>query len=360
MRRSSLLILMLMACASRARAGESGISGTITAGPRAEPIANARVALRGAERSLVTTTDSRGRYEFGALHPDVHYEVRVEAEGLRPITRSDVTVRDDEMRRVDLHLDLAQIQYSVTVSGRAVDGQDVADLPSVTRSTAKYALLDPHVRQAIGLGADFQDSTRLSVNAGSYRHTGYMLDGLSTYDWIYANSPQVTVGPGAVREMNVLTGPTSAQYGMSTTGVLSIVTASGGEMFHGDGFFFVRPSGLQERPPLATMDVPNRRFDGGGRVGGPVQAARTYFFATYERADQARGAFIQSPVPGLFVGDTREQYGLLRLDHTLNVNHALTLRANANESTTNNANDRVSGFNQPSFGRRSHAQSVGV
>ena len=371
MKRGSVLVLMLLTCASRAQA-ESGIAGTVTAGPRAEPIANARVALRGAEGSLVTTTDNRGRYEFTALHPDVHYEVRVEAEGLRSITRSDLIVRDDEMRRVDLHLDLAEIQYSVTVSGsaidargsapligRAVDEQDVAELPSVTRSTAKYALLDPHVRQVIGLGADFQDSTRLSVNAGSYRHTGYMLDGLSTYDWIYANSPQVTVAPGAVREMSVLTGPTSAQYGMSTTGVLSVVTASGGENVHGDGFFFARPSAFQERPPLATMDVPNRRFDGGGRAGGPVKVARTYFFASYERADQARGAFIQSPLPGFFVGDTREQYGLLRIDHTVNVNHALTLRANGNESTSNNANDRVSGFNQPNFGRTSHAQSLG-
>jgi hypothetical protein len=269
-------------------------------------------------------------------------------------------------------MELAVVHYSVAVHGREADEstttprigrevieQDVADLPSVTRSTTKYALLDPHVRQVIGLGADFQDATLLSVNAASYRHTGHMLDGMSTYDWIYANNPQVSVSPGAVREIKVLTGPTSAQYGMSTTGILSAVTASGGETLRGDVFVFARPSSWQERPPLATFDVPNERFASGARAGGPVRPARTYFFATYERADQERGAYIQSPSPGFFIGDTREQYGLARFDETVSATHVVTLRLNGNESTTNNANDRVSGFNQPSFGRISHAQSLG-
>jgi hypothetical protein len=202
-------------------------------------------------------------------------------------------------------------------------------------------------------------AARISINAGSYRHTGYMLDGVSTYDWIYANSPQVSVAPGAVREITVVTGPTSAQYGLSTTGVLSIATAAGGDRYRGEGFFFVRPSGLQARPPLATFHVPNERFDGGFQIGGPLKTDRTWFFGSYERAKQTRGAFIQSPQPGFFPGETTDQYGLARIDHRLTSEQTLTIRANASESTTNNANDRVAGFNQPSFGRTSHTQSVG-
>jgi Carboxypeptidase regulatory-like domain len=356
-----------------ARGREGGVvAGTITSGPRSEPIANARVTLQTGNRTMATTTDAWGRYAFAPVEPGQHYVVTVDADGLRPFSRPDVSVGDGETRRVDGNLELADVHYSVVVSGREtsepattprigreVAEQDIAELPSVTRSTTKYALLDPHVRQVIGLWADFQDATRLSVNAGSYRHTGHMLDGMSTYDWIYANSPQVAVSPGAVREIKVVTGAPSAQYGMSTTGLLSVVTASGGETFRGDAFFIARPSTWQERPPLATLDVPNERFTGGARAGGPVRPARTYFFATYERADQERGAFIQSPSPGFFIGDTREQYGLLRFDETFNASHVATLRFNGNEYTTNNANDRVAGFNQPSFGRVSHAQALG-
>src|SRR5581483_2898235 len=145
-------------------------------------------------------------------------------------TRTGIRLRAGQTTRLDINLEVADVRDAVTVPGtigdargtttsvsQAVEARDIEDLPSVTRSTTKYALLDPHVRQAIGLGADYQDATRLSINAGSYRHTGFMLDGVSTYDWIYANSPQVSVPPGAVAEMQVLTGPTAAQYGLSTT-----------------------------------------------------------------------------------------------------------------------------------------------
>lgn len=366
--RSLSLITCLLGFASNAVAGSGELTGTVTAGPHAQPIANARVLLRAGDQLKTARTDALGRYQFPPLEAGVPYEMTVDADGLRTLTRSGVVLGEGEITRVDVNLELADVRDSIVVTGAATDWSvvarsvtedDVADLPSVTRSTTKYALLDPHVRQVLGLGADFQDASRLSVNAGSYRHTGYMLDGASTYDWIYANSPQVAVSPNAVQEMKVLTGQYSAQYGLSTTGVLAITTASGGNQIRGEGFLFARPSGLQARPPLSVFEVPNERTDGGFNAGGPLARERTHFFGSYERAEQDRGAYIQSPAPRFFVGHTLEQYGLIRVDHRLTADHALTVRVNGSEYTTDNANDRVSGFNQPNFGRTSHIQSVG-
>ena len=100
--------------------------------------------------------------------------------------------RDVDQVRSRIERDRARLDAGLVSSPKELE-----NLPSVTRSTTKYALLDPHVRQTIGLGADFADASRISINAGSYRHTSYMLDGVSTYDWIYANSPQTSVSPGA-------------------------------------------------------------------------------------------------------------------------------------------------------------------
>jgi hypothetical protein len=69
------------------------------------------------------------------------------------------------------------------------------------------------------------------------------------------------VPPGAVRQIKVLTGPLSAQYGMSTTGVLSVVTASGSNVFYGDGVLLARPSGLQSRRRPCVRPI---------RRGGPA------------------------------------------------------------------------------------------
>jgi hypothetical protein len=44
-----------------------GVAGTITSGPRSEPIANARVTLQTGDRTATTTTDVWGRYSFASV-----------------------------------------------------------------------------------------------------------------------------------------------------------------------------------------------------------------------------------------------------------------------------------------------------
>jgi outer membrane receptor protein involved in Fe transport len=374
MRRSCCaLIVLVIGCADVALLADAGaMRGTVTVGPQPAAIANARVSIRGGGRQQSTQTDADGFYQFAALVPGIQYVVTIESDGLRTFSSNTIVLQDGEQRRFDVTMELADARYTVLVTGAAgdartappeigqkIDADQIENLPSVTRSTTKYALLNPHVRQVLGLGADFTDASRLSINAGSYRHTGYMLDGAPTYDYIYANSPQVAVSPGAVREINVLTGQYSAQYGLSTTGLVSITTPSGTDRLKGEAFTHIRPSATQERPPLATFDVPNERSDWGVFAGGPLGRARTFFFGSYERSRQNRGAYIQSPVPGFFDGETHDQYGLARLDRRIGDGQALTARFNGSETTTNNANDRVAGFNQPSFGRTSHVQSLG-
>ena len=372
-RRLCVFVILAIGGAQAALLADAGaMRGTVTAGPQSAAIANAHVSIRGGGREQHTQTDADGFYQLAALEPGIPYVLTVEGDGVQTFSSQPIVLQDGERRHLDVTVELADARYSVLVTGTAgdarstapevsqrIDANQIENLPSVTRSTTKYALLNPHVRQVLGLGADFTDASRLSINAGSYRHTGYMLDGAPTYDYIYANSPQVAVSPGAVREMNVLTGQYSAQYGLSTTGVVSITTPSGTDLLKGEGFTHIRPNDLQERPPLAPFDVPNTRNDWGFFAGGPIARTRTFFFGSYERSEQHRGAYIQSPVPGFFDGDTADQYGLARLDHRIGNNQSLTARFNGSEYTTNNANDRVSGFNQASFGRRSHVQSLG-
>src|SRR5439155_3066377 len=190
----------------------------------------------------------------------------IEAKGLRNFVQRGIVLQEGEERRLDAQLELADVRDSIVVTGgvvrlqsdsseisQSITPEEFRELPSVTRSPAKFALLDPHVRQAIGLSSDYQDSNRLSINAGSYRHTGYLLDGTTAYDWTYSVAPQQVLAPAAVKEVKVLTGQYAAQYGTSTTGVLVMTTASGTERHHGEAFGFLRPSGLQSTPPVATF-----------------------------------------------------------------------------------------------------------
>lgn len=365
-------VFLLLCFPQSVWAAATSVTGTVTAGTPPLPIGDALVILDGNGQHLEVRTDREGKYGFTALQANLPYTLTVKANGLKPYTRTAILLKADEARLLDVSLAVAGVQSSVQVLeklmgteekaaeiSQTISSEDLQNLPSVTRSVTKSALLDPHVRQAIGLGSDYADSNRLSINAASYRNTAYVLDGMTAYDWIYSVGPIETVSIGSTQEMKVLTGMYAAQYGISTSGVLVTTTKAGTENYHGEAFAFIRPSGIQASAPLATFHIPNEREDWSASLGGPVKGNRTRFFASYEGAQQNRGAYIQSPQPGFFNGHTTEYYALLRLDHDLSSNHSISGRFNGNHFASNNVNDRVSGFNQPSTGRYARSQSWG-
>ena len=125
-------------------------------------------------------------------------------------------------------------------------------------------------------------------------------------------------------------------------------------------FWFARPSGIQAAPPVSPFRVPNERQQWGGALGGPVRQNRTFLFGTYERVQQERGSYIQSPMPGMFTGRLDEWYALARLDERWSDTHTSSVRLNGNFSRNNNSNDRVGGFTQPSAAQLSKQQAAGA
>jgi hypothetical protein len=348
------------------------LHGTITAGPNNTPIANASVLITGGGHAYRAVSDAVGHYEFLALDQAQTYVVVVEAAGLRSFTHNGIRIAEGDEQQLDVNLELPDVRSSIFVTqgiinleaasaevSQTIDYAAVQELPSVTRSAAKYALLDPHVLQPLGLGADYQDANRLSINGASYRHTSYMLDGTTNYDWVYANGPQAVVAVASVEDVKVMSGDYSAQYGNSTAGIIVIATASGGDARHGDFFSYLRPSGLQASPALAASHIPNQKFDWGASTGGPLIANRTFYFGSYERVQQLRGSVLTSPNAGFYSGQSNEYSGLLKIDHNLIPKNTLSLRLNGNHLATDNANDRIAGINSPSYGRIARIQSWG-
>lgn len=319
-----------------------------------------------------TVSDNEGNFAVYGLPPGTSYEVSVEAEGFRPFITQGVNLASGEAVTLNAALEINVLKESVNITDEAaavvnnapeisqsVDARRVNELPSNGRNVNRFALLDPHVRNTGGMGGDGSTAARLSINASSFRQTFYKLDGNTNFDSVNANAPQQQVSLSAVQEFKVLTNQYSAEYGGSSAGIISTVTKGGTEEFHGQLFFFLRPSGLQAAPPVSTLRVPNQFMQMGGAVGGPLLQRRATFFLSFEATRQDRGAFIQSPTPQTFTGQFRNQIGLARLDYRFTDSHNLFLRVNGNYDTNNNSNDRVSGFNQPSTAQLSRTQSAG-
>lgn len=350
----------------------STIHGQVSGNGGKTPIPGAHVKLIWAGHQELSNTDADGRYEFSGLEPGVAYTLVVDAEGLHSSVQRSILLGRDETRLFDLVLMLADVRSTVKVQAglvrlspsnteisQSIDATEIAELPRVSRSAAKFALLDPHVLQPIALGADYQDANRLSINGASYRHTSYLLDGVTNYDWVYANNPQATVAAASVSSVKVLAGDYSAQYGNSTAGVIAITTGEGTSQHHGDLFSYIRPSGIQASPALARFHIPNQKLDWGASAGGPVSTDRTRYFASYERTEEVRGAVITSPTPGFYNGQSDDYAALARVDRELTSAHALAVRMNGDHYATDNANDRIAGINNPSYGRTARIQSWG-
>jgi hypothetical protein len=352
-------------------AAAATLRGAVTASHA--PVAGARVMLHGTGADRATTTDSQGAFVFTDVAETRSLWLGVQAAGFETREIRDLRLDAGEDRTLEITLTIERVRTSVEVTqdpehlGPAsspisvtLTPVEIDNIPSVSRAAAKYALLDPHVLQPLALGGDYQDANRLSINGASYRHTSYMLDGTTNYDWIYANNPMANVSAAAVDTVTVLTGVYSAQYGSSTSGIIAINTPAGTSELHGELFSYVRPSGIQATPALASFHVPNEKLDWGGQAGGPVPLRRRgNYFASYERVQQVRGAVLTSPNTGFYNGQANEYSGLLRYDEELNARHALTVRMNGSHFATDNANDRISGQNAPSYGRTARIQSWG-
>src|SRR3989337_415178 len=100
----------------------------------------------------------------------------------------------------------------------------------------------------------------------------------------------------AVREFAVMTNQFSAEYGLSSGAVFTVITRSGTNELSGRVFAFHRGDALDAQNPFSKAQgsgkapFSQQRF--GGFLGGPIKRDRMQYFVTYEgvRADKTPGA----------------------------------------------------------------------
>ena len=101
----------------------------------------------------------------------------------------------------------------------------------------------------------------------------------------------------AIEEVTVQTNNYTAQSGRTPGGLVSVMTKSGGNSFHGSAYEFFQNDKLNARNPFDVAPNPKseqRQNDFGGSIGGPIIHDRTFFFFSYEGFRQIAG--VASPI----------------------------------------------------------------
>ena len=267
----------------------------------------------GFDRSVAA--DPAGRYNLIGI-PAGSYRVITEATGFRSETIEELIVDVGRTIVRDFRLDIGNSRETVIVR---------AELPLVERASATVGhVVTPLTVQEIPLnGRRFIDlgllvpgsvapsqtgfSTTpirgvgaLAINTAGNREeaVGFHVNGVSTNNLTFGSlifQPPIA----SIQEFRVDNSAFSAKDGHVSGAIVSMVTRSGTDTFHGELFEFFRDDALDARNffEFTSSDPhPFERHQFGGSIGGPFIRRRTFFFSAYEGMRQKQGLDMNSLV----------------------------------------------------------------
>lgn len=297
------------------------ISGTVNDHSGAV-ISGATVSLKNLATGIATAakTNAQGLYSLPNLLPGTYQET-VSASGFETAIRNGIILTVGAQMISNIAMNVGAVNETVEVSDQAPDLQlessaisastvarTIVALPLNARSWTDLAQLQPGV-STIRAMAPVSSTDRLgrgygvelSVSGGRPQQNNYLLNGISIND--YTNQAPGSIlggnlGVDAVSEFTVLTSNQGAEYGRTSGGVISAISRSGTNSFHGSVYEFLRNSALDARNYFDPATIaPFRRNQFGIAAGGPIIKDKTFIFADYEGLRQSLGLSMVDNVP---------------------------------------------------------------
>ncbi|MCI0418228.1 MAG: carboxypeptidase-like regulatory domain-containing protein [Acidobacteria bacterium] len=347
---NSLLLTLVAVGLAWAQVPTGTIAGVVT-DPADARVAEAYLMILNRDSGLTrsVTTAAEGDYSAPALPPGV-YQITAQATGFRRLERA-VSVEAGTTTTVNLKLQIGEVTEKVTVDdavplirydhhqvGGLISRAQIENLPLNGRNFLELAKLEPGVTNAVratnnrvlvpALGAGLQTFPRIG-------YTRVTVDGASIL-FIATIGADLQVSQDVVREFQISTVNFDLSTSLTSNGAINIVTRSGGNQYHGSGFFFYRDHNLAAYPGL-QRDVRNpdpffQRRQIGYQFGGPIRRDRAFFFTSYERNDQRGILSIQprtpefAPLGGVFPSPYLGNQFNARFDARLHPNHNVFVR----------------------------------
>ena len=304
------------------------VTGTITGGvtdTSGAAVAGVEVRLSNAQTGLSRSTKSSedGGYRFLVLQPGI-YSLQASLAGFKAVRRDSIIVEADRSIAVPVSLEVGAVTEVVEVTGGApllepntsslgtvMDSRKVSELPLNGRNPLGLANLIPTVRGIGFFGGQVLSSWRLaavSIGGGPPLANGFLVDGIASEKLTIAGT-QTFLSIDATQEFKVLTNAMSAEFGRTAGGIISLVSKSGTNTFHGNLFEFLRNDNLNANDFFANRAgrrvAPLAYNQFGGTLGGPVKKNKIFFFANYEAFFERRSvqSLITSPTAQQRAGD---------------------------------------------------------
>ena len=277
------------------------------------PGVNVKATNQATNVQTETTTDDHGLYRFTNLQSGP-YKVTVTATSFRTYVETNVQLEPNEVRRVNVQLQIAQATESVEVSADSVvlqtdkadiqsevTSQEVQELPyngGEGKNFQSLLLLLPGAATTPGSGeanseaGNPQRAITVYMNGVSSQANNTKLDGtVISYPWLPVNVAYIPPGE-AIQTVSVSTNAFDAEQGAAGGAAVNVTIKSGTNQLHGSAF---------ERNTNNELSAVNNYFTHPGRLsknifnqygfslGGPIWIPKVvhgkdklFFFLDYQ------------------------------------------------------------------------------
>ncbi|WHU00978.1 TonB-dependent receptor [Sphingomonas sp. NIBR02145] len=300
--------VMLPTLAS-AQVSTASLSGQVT-GADGNAAAGAQVTARSiaTNQTFRAVSDANGGYALNGLRPG-EYEVTATA-GTETVSQN-IVVGVGEAASLDLAVGGAAATAPTEGSQIVVTGTRLREtrtsevatnvsttqierLPQTDRNFLAFAALAPGVRYN-----DSETDKGITSGASTASQVNVFIDGVSLKNQLreggiagQQNSRGNPFGQLAVQEFRVLTQNYKAEYEQAGAAIVTAITKSGTNEFHGEIFGQYTDKSLSEK---SYLDKRNNRAEPaferkqyGAALGGPIIKDKLFFFGAYEGNDQDR------------------------------------------------------------------------
>ncbi len=296
-----LLGFLLSTGAAQAQIQFGQIQGVATHRDTGRPLAGVTVVVTGPalQGDQTEITDRDGRYVITQLPPGDHYLVRfyfndviVERPGVRvsqnktlTISQAMPTSKEHGRDKIVLHERAPNVDTANASTGVEINQELLQNTAVRGRTFESVISLAPGAADVAPRGVAGGD-VGVSFSGSVGNENTVLIDGLNTTDPNFG-LVSTQIHQYFIKEVNVITGGYQAEYGRATGGVISVITKSGGNDFHGSIFASVLP--YQARPhdiarlgeAIATRTRTLVQYDYGFDLSGPILKDRIWFYAGF-------------------------------------------------------------------------------
>jgi len=319
-----------------------------------ESLSGIEVVLTNKNRGYTNTltTDDQGKVIFKNIpevsgyvalikETELYFDTKSEEISIRSNQNPTIQLGLFEKRSIDLETVVVQGVNTTKINRTDAEvsfelkQKEIEQIPIEGRDITRVLFRLPNVSQATGF---YPEAPNVAINGANPLFTSYLIDGMDNNER-FLGGQKFAIPVGFTRNITVLTNNYSAEYGLTSNGIVNITSRSGSNDVTGEAFFITRPGPVIDgRSDFAQRDLSGnfvkdgfQRYQAGVGVGGPIAKDKTFFYFNLEHTTDLKDNLLNSPQLGVnetVRGTNNFTYASAKIDHTWSSNFRSSLRVN--------------------------------